>query len=278
MANRRMFSLRIINSARFLKMPVSARLLYYDLGMRADDDGIVEAFTTIRMVGCTEDDLRVLVAKGFVQVLNEDLITYITDWNENNKIRPDRKIDSMYKDLLLKINPDANLIEKRERADTGRATDGHMATNGQPMDNQVPTNGQPMDGIGKYRLGKERIVKDSLDNNEQSEIAHESARDQFEHLWSIYPNKKGKKRAFESFRRALKNGVTVEQIRDGIKAYARYIEASGIDMRYVNQGSTFFAQESWNDDWTPEKSKNAFNQFEHNKYDFDKLEKELGIE
>ena len=266
MANRRMFSLRIINSARFLKMPISSQALYFHLGMRADDDGIVEAFTTIRLVGCTEDDLRVLVAKGFVQVLNEDLITYITDWNENNKIRPDRKIDSMYKGLLLKINPDANLIERRERADTGRATDGHMATNGQPMD-----------GIGKDRLGKERIVKDSLDNNEQSEIAHESVKERFEYLWDLYPNKKGKKRAYEAFQRAVKNGVSVDQIRDGIKAYVRYINASGIDMRYVKQGSTFFAQESWNDDWTPEKSKNAFNQFEHNEYDFDELEKELGI-
>lgn len=277
MANRRMFSLRIINSARFLKMPISSQALYFHLGMRADDDGIVEAFTTIRLVGCTEDDLRVLVAKGFVQVLNEDLITYITDWNENNKIRPDRKIDSMYKDLLLKINPDANLIEKRERADTGRSTDGHMATNGQPMDNQAPTNGQPMDGIGKDRLGKERIVKDSLDNNEQSEIAHESVKERFEYLWSIYPNKKGKKRAFEAFQRAVKKGTSVDQIRDGIKAYVRYIKESGIDMRYVKQGSTFFAQESWNDDWTPEKPKNGFNQFKQNEYDFDELEKDLGI-
>lgn len=260
MANRRMFSLRIINSARFLKMPISSQALYFHLGMRADDDGIVEAFTTMRSVGCTEDDLRVLVAKGFVQVLNEDLITYITDWTENNKIRPDRKIDSIYQDLLLKINPDAPLIEKRERADSGRA-----------MDNQRTDN-------GPHRLGKDRIVKDNVNSNEQSEIAHDSSRDQFEHLWSIYPNKKGKKRAFESFKRALKNGVTVDQIRDGIEAYVRYIKASGIDMRYVKQGSTFFAQESWNDDWTPEKPKNAFNQFEHNEYDFDELEKELGIE
>lgn len=273
MANRRMFSLRIINSARFLKMPVSARLLYYDLGMRADDDGIVEAFTMIRMVGCTEDDLRVLVAKGFVQVLNEDLITYITDWNENNKIRPDRKIDSIYKDLLLKIVPDVPLIEKKERADAKR-TD-----NGQTMDGQWTDNGQPMDGIGKDRLGKERIVKDSLDNNEQSEIAHESVKERFEYLWDIYPNKKGKKRAFEAFQRALKKGVTIDQIRDGIKAYNKYIKESGIEQRYVKQGSTFFMQESWNDDWTPtkEQPKNKFNQFEQNTYDFDELEKDLGI-
>ena len=151
MANRRMFSLRIINSARFLKMPVSSQALYFHLGMRADDDGIVEAFTVMRSVGCTEDDLRVLVAKGFVQVLNEDLIAYITDWNENNKIRPDRKINSIYQDLLLKMNPDVALIEKRERADrrTGQAMDGQGTDKGRHR-------------LGKDRLGEDRIGKDRL--------------------------------------------------------------------------------------------------------------------
>lgn len=86
MAQRRMFSISIINSARFLKMPISSRLLYFDLGMRADDDGIVEAFSVIRTTGATEDDLRVLVSKGFLQVLDSNRLTiYISDWRENNK-------------------------------------------------------------------------------------------------------------------------------------------------------------------------------------------------
>lgn len=73
MAERRMFSKSIVSSARFLRMPQSSRLLYYDLGMAADDDGIVEAFTVIRTTGAAEDDLRVLAAKGFITVLNDDL-------------------------------------------------------------------------------------------------------------------------------------------------------------------------------------------------------------
>ncbi len=152
MANRRMFSLRVINSARFLKMPISSQALYFHLGLNADDDGVVEAYNVIKTCGCTEDDLRVLVSKGFVQVLNEDLVSYITDWNENNKIRADRKIDSIYKDLLISINPDVVLIEKKQRADVKRTT------NGQPMDNQWTTNGRHR--IGKDRIGKDRIGKD----------------------------------------------------------------------------------------------------------------------
>ena len=161
MANRRMFSLRVINSARFLKMPISSQALYFHLGLNADDDGVVEAYNVIKMCGCTEDDLRVLVGKGFVQVLNEDLVSYVTDWKENNKIRPDRKIDSIYKDLLISIIPDIELIEKRQRKDVKKHK---KEENGQPMDNQWTTNGQPMDSIGQVRLGKDRIGSSSTEN------------------------------------------------------------------------------------------------------------------
>lgn len=159
MAQKRMFNLKIIDSARFLKMPVSAKLLYYDLGMRADDDGIVEGYNVIKMTGCSEDDLKILVAKKFVTVLNDDLVSFITDWNEHNLIRPDRKIDSIYKDLLLQIVSDVRLIEARPRADFKTKS----KENGQPMDSEWTADGQQMDSIGKVRLGKVRLDKDSID-------------------------------------------------------------------------------------------------------------------
>ena len=134
MAERRMFAKSIIGSARFLRMPPSSRLLYYDLGMYADDDGVVEAFSVMRQTSATEDDLRVLVSKGFVTVLNEDLVSLITDWNTNNFIRSDRYHPSIYKDLVLQL------------------------TDGIPSDNQVAT-------IGIPRLGKDSIGKDSLDKD-----------------------------------------------------------------------------------------------------------------
>lgn len=156
MAERRMFAKTIINSARFLRMPVSSQLLYFHLGMEADDDGVVEAFSVMRKTGLHDDDLKVLAAKGFVKVLNEELVTYISDWSENNKIRADRKVDSRYKSLLLKLIPDVNLLEAKKRADTGKFT-------GQPMDVQTVSNGQPMDSIGKDSIGEDRIGKDSIE-------------------------------------------------------------------------------------------------------------------
>ena len=147
MAERRMFAKTIINSARFLKMPSETQALYFHLGLNADDDGIVEAFSICRSIGASEDNLKILVAKGFVNVLNDDLVTHITDWNEHNKIRPDRKIDSIYKDLLLQVNPSIKLIEKKPRADKK-----HIGTD----------NGRTMDGIGKDRIGKDRIGEDNI--------------------------------------------------------------------------------------------------------------------
>ena len=103
MAERRMFAKSVIGSGRFLRMPPTSRLLYYDLGMAADDDGIVEAFSVMRTTGATEDDLRVLASKGFVSVLNDDLVTYIADWGRNNLIKKDRYHPSTYRELLVQI-------------------------------------------------------------------------------------------------------------------------------------------------------------------------------
>lgn len=131
MAERRMFSRSVVESARFLKMPVSSQNLYFHLVMNADDDGIVEAYSVINLIRANEDDLRVLHARGFVRILNEDLVTYVMDWREQNKIRPDRKKDSIHKELLQQTLPEVKLLEKKERSDlvkkSGPSVDGTMS-------------------------------------------------------------------------------------------------------------------------------------------------------
>lgn len=100
MARRRMFSKDVINSARFLKLPPMARLLYYDLGMAADDDGFVEAYTVMITTGAEEQDLKTLEERGFVSVLNADMVSHITDWKRNNLIKKDRYTPSIYSGLI----------------------------------------------------------------------------------------------------------------------------------------------------------------------------------
>ena len=180
MAARRMFAKSVVESARFLKMPVSSQNLYFHLGMNADDDGIVEAYAVINLVKANEDDLRVLYSKGFVRVLNEDLVTYIEDWREQNKIRADRKKDSIYKNLLLQIDPGVLLLEKKERSDlvrkSGPSTDGQMSA-------QCST--------GKGSSGEDSIeecsavhedahtIRYQLDNEKLTEAEYEELADEF---------------------------------------------------------------------------------------------------
>ena len=163
MANRRMFSGAIVSSARFLQMGQTARLLYYDLGMHADDSGIVEAFTVMRMTGASEDDLKLLAAKGFIVILNADLVTYIWDWKANNMIRSDRRQPSLYEDLLTQYKNGEMIpyLCAADRLPTGcQPNDNQLTTNRQPSDNQTPTNCQP--SIGKDRIGKISIDKESV--------------------------------------------------------------------------------------------------------------------
>lgn len=154
MASRRMFSIRITESARFLKMPPSSQNLYFHLGMRADDDGVVEAYPVMCMTSSTEDDLRVLIGKGFVSVLNDDLVVFIDDWMENNSIRADRKIDSIYKDLLLQIVPDAKL--KSAKPSYYSRTKAICQTN----DGQIADKCRSFVSIGKDRIEEDSTEKD----------------------------------------------------------------------------------------------------------------------
>lgn len=160
MAARRMFSKRVTESTRFIKMPATSQALYFHLGMNADDDGIVEAYQVMRSIGSTEDDLRVIVSKGFATVLNEDMVTYLNDWRENNSIRADRKIDSIYKELLLNILPDADLVTPkpsyylRQKA-ICQTNDGQTSA-------KCP-----------HRLGKDRLCKDKNNNSINTVICPE---------------------------------------------------------------------------------------------------------
>ena len=149
MAERRMFSKTITNSARFLMMPASARLLYYDLGMAADDDGVVEAFAVMRLSGASEEDLNVLVAKGYVKILNEELVSYICDWKRNNYIQSDRYHPSFYQKLLEKVLGG----ESGKQTHTGCIQDGYKAYT--PVDTSRIQDVYKMDT--EDRLGKDRI-------------------------------------------------------------------------------------------------------------------------
>lgn len=165
MAARRMFAKSVVQSARFLQMPVSSRLLYYDLGMAADDDGVVEAFTVMRMTTASTDDLRILVSKSFIEILNDELVVLIKDWATNNQIRSDRYHESIYKDLI-KRSTTTCLPSDTDLDTRGLPSNANLDTSGLPHDNHqgancLPTGSQhgiqmePQSSLGKASLGKE---------------------------------------------------------------------------------------------------------------------------
>lgn len=105
MAERRMFAKAIIDSDAFTEMPTSARLLYYDLGMRGDDDGFVNSPKKImKMTGASDDDLKILIAKKFILPFESGIIV-VKHWRINNYLRNDRYRETTYLEekSLLKI-------------------------------------------------------------------------------------------------------------------------------------------------------------------------------
>lgn len=108
LAQKRMFTMKIVDSDAFLEMPLSTQCLYFHLNMRADDDGFIGNTKRImKIIGASEDDLRLLIAKRFVLTF-EDGVIVIKHWRMHNTLSRDRYAETSYTDekkmLLLKDN------------------------------------------------------------------------------------------------------------------------------------------------------------------------------
>lgn len=108
MAQRRMFSKKIVETDFFMEMSPTAKLLYFYLNMSADDDGFVGNPKTIKLIsGATDDDLKILIAKQFI-IPFESGVVVIKDWKIHNYIQKDRYNQTQYidekKQLLVEEN------------------------------------------------------------------------------------------------------------------------------------------------------------------------------
>lgn len=148
-----MLSKKIFQSRKFLMMPFEAQALYTHLILSSDDDGVVEAFPIVRMIGAKEDSLGLLVVKKFILPLNDDMVYFITDFEEQNKIRADRVRPSRYRELLL---------EKTDMVVDGKRVTGQKKyIDGQVTDKCLTNDGQVTDKC-PHSIGKDRIVEDSI--------------------------------------------------------------------------------------------------------------------
>ena len=149
MAEKRMFTQKIIDSDAFLDMPLSTQALYFHLNMRADDDGFINNPKRIqRTIGASDDDLRLLLAKRFV-IGFENGVIVIKHWRMHNTLRKDRYNPTQYQEQL------ALLDVKENNAYTEKYDGNHLATERQPNGNHL----EPQYSIDKYSRDKESIVE-----------------------------------------------------------------------------------------------------------------------
>ena len=148
MAERRMFAKTIIDSDAFLEMPTTSQLLYFHLSMRADDDGFVnKPKSLMRMVGCKDDDLKLLFVKKFL-IPFESGVVVIKHWKIHNYIRKDTYTETKYK-------KEKNTLELDENSAYRLAVPSPL----QIRDESV-TSPSTQVRLGKVSEGKDRLGED----------------------------------------------------------------------------------------------------------------------
>ena len=146
MAERRMFAKSIIDSDSFIDMPTSARLLYFDLAMRADDDGFVDSPKKIqRMTGAKPEDMKTLIENQYVIPFDSGIVV-IKHWRIHNYIQKDR-----YKPTIHQ-NEKKTLLQSRNNVYT--LDESECIQDVSNLDTQVR--------LGKDRLGKDRLGEGSV--------------------------------------------------------------------------------------------------------------------
>lgn len=139
--------MKIIDTDNFIEMPITSRLLYFDLCMRADDDGFVSAPKKImRMTGSSDDDLKILFTKNYI-IPFESGVVVIKHWRLHNYIKGDRYSETIYKSEKACLTMDKNTgyeLMEPEWIQNGSNLEPEWNQNGSKMDTQV-------------RLGKDRL-------------------------------------------------------------------------------------------------------------------------
>lgn len=149
MAQRRMFDIDFIDADAFLDMPASSQLLYFHLGLRADDDGFIHnPKRVMRSCGASEDDLKILIAKKYLITFDSGIVV-IKHWKLHNKIPKDRYKETNYQDEK------SMLIQN----DNGSYT----------LCIQDVNKMYPQVRLGKVRQGEVRVVEGSGNVNEEND-------------------------------------------------------------------------------------------------------------
>ena len=203
MAERRMFAKTIIDSDAFLEMPTTSQLLYFHLSMRADDDGFVnKPKSLMRMVGCKDDDLKLLFVKKFL-IPFESGVVVIKHWKIHNYIRKDTYTETKYKEEKATLELDENSayriaetspLQLRDDSVTSPSTQvrlGKVSTGKVSVGEVIEEAPPPKPTRHKYGLYENVLLTDEDYRKLQEEFPHDYS-DRIERL-SEYIASTGKK-------------------------------------------------------------------------------------
>ena len=174
MAERRMFSKSITESDAFLDLPFSAQALYFHMAMNADDEGFINSSRRIcGMCGAQENDLKILVAKGFM-IHFDSGIYVIKHWKINNKIRGDRVKDTNYPEEKAQLVEKSTGVYSLKDGEKTKKS-GDTETFAEHYDCLPP---EEDDGEDKKKV--EEVVKESLTTETPKEEQKEETSEQSE--------------------------------------------------------------------------------------------------
>lgn len=277
MANKRMFTMKICDSDAFLDMPLSTQCLYFHLNMRADDDGFIGNSKRIaRLIGASDDDLKLLIAKRFV-IPFEDGVMVIKHWRMHNTLSHNRYHETQYIEeksmLKIKDNGAYSLSDGME-IDDSRMIESSTRQVRRTID--APKTDSDLDLDKDLDLDINTICASA---NAPS-VKKSDINNFFETIWKLYPNKKGKGQVSDTKKKVLYE-IGMEEMTRAIDRYKTDLAKE--DWRKPQNGSTFF--NSGYVDYLdanyeplnvkPQKYNSKFNDFPQRKYDYDDLERKL---
>jgi hypothetical protein len=217
MAERRMFAKTIIDSDAFLDMPCSTQSLYFHLSMRADDDGFINNAKKIqRMIGCADDDLKILMAKNFV-IPFESGVCVIKHWKIHNLIQKDRYKPSVYIDEKAKLSLKDNNVYTMET---------QCFQDVAKVESQVS-------------IGKVSLVKAS------KPIRANALDDEFEQFWKAYPKKKDKQKAKQAWH---KHKPPLDDVLFALSWQRESADWTKEDGKYIKHPERYINAGSWQDE------------------------------
>lgn len=237
MANKRMFSMLIIDSDSFLDMPASTQCLYFHLNMRADDDGFVGNTRRImRSVGGSEDDLKILIMKRFILCFDDGVIV-IKHWRMHNCISQNRYHETQYIDekKMLKI--------KENKA--------YSLNSGEPLnDSKV---------IASQSGAKELPVLEHDEAPDETVTGRNKYPAGFEEFWKEYPRKVDKGNAYKKYQARIKSGYSPEQLLMAARNYRMECMREHTPDKYIKHAKTFLGDATPLEDYLPKKDETRTN-------------------